>query len=242
MSERPIDGMSATSINTFMSCARKFQYRYTFHMQEEPQVYFVLGKATHSTIQAVYTAFVYGIVSNVESVFRVQFQKANEDNSITDLEALAKAESEGLTMVKAYPFDNPPDLMEFHFEVEIAGQLFHGYMDQVFYPTDENPAIIVDLKTSRSMPNKYYVENDYQFGLYALAYYKIFGTVPIVQYYHLRSGRTYNVQYTKERLALIESDIEQVLRMVQFAEETNTYPKSPSFLCSACSYKEMCLG
>lgn len=52
MSDEPIDVLSGSSLNTFLRCARQWEYAYVYRMKRPPRLRMVMGTAGHAAAEA----------------------------------------------------------------------------------------------------------------------------------------------------------------------------------------------
>ena len=254
---------SASSINTYKQCPRKYYYNYIEKIKSLPNIYCLRGNALHSTLEEFFNLDIsilsegsYEIELTIISheVFRKEWENRIEEINNIGLEpaklAFFKKESEDMlnTWLKAFfkklgiemkerSFKDAFERLRPQTELYFESQKYQvrGYIDAIH--EIEGQITLMDYKTSKkdSMTEEYKL----QLGIYSLLYYEKFGKVPDrVGLDLLRHGeRIIDVDD-----ALVERAKKETLAMVErtSSDDKETYPMQESRLCYWCDFKKFC--
>ncbi len=132
-----------------------------------------------------------------------------------------------------------PKFIEKEFSFVIGNNKITGRFDRI--DLGENGAVIMDFKTSAIKTQEAAdkrVKGSKQLKLYALAYWHIFGVLPVaVELYFLESGIIGRSELQAEDLADVQEDIQWVASGIRQQE----YPAKPEYkACTYCAYNQIC--
>ncbi len=257
---------SASSINTFRSCPRKYFYHYKLGLPSKDSIATINGTAVHTALENFFTLDANTLSFNhYEQELRNHLLNSFNQawiESVPKLSALA----EDKETIKTYYQDSLHMLDQFLIlfsqklkllmngkglsgafeilkpETELAimseKHKVRGYIDAV-HKTD-GEITILDYKTSRSDE----VSEDYklQLAIYVLLYHEQFGKMPDkVGLYFLRHGAQKFVPITEDLVNFAKQECETV-HTNTVSELIEDYPKNLGPLCKWCDYKDFCFG
>jgi len=259
---------SASSINMYKQCPRKYYYRYIMKLPEPPNIHMVCGTIIHSVLEhffdidpASFERPSHNILKYAEKlldtywVANIQKLRALElDSEILNeyyvenrtmlhrwiSKFLQQVEATGKTFVEAWAELKPS--AEEYLKSEALG--IQGYIDAIFNYED-GTIKIVDYKTSR----KDIITPEYrlQAGIYAVLVQELKGVLPSKIEFDFLKGQTQSVEVTEYLVNDTKFEIEQI-HMATETDSTEDYPKKPSGLCKwsnergsgQCPFYEIC--
>lgn len=153
--ETPIDVLSGSSLNTFLRCARQWEYAYVYRLRRPPTLRLVVGGAAHEAVEADLTqkmeTFVDLPVDDVLDTFSTVYDREVAEAE-DDQAAKGVAKDTGIRQMKFWhqelaPGINPM-LVEEPIAFEIEGVTFTGTLDLVDTKMD-----LLDWKFSQKTPS-----------------------------------------------------------------------------------------
>lgn len=258
---------SASSINLYKQCPRKYYYKYIQKLPEPPSIHTVRGNIVHEALEEFFTLnpeeiqnFTAEIPKKADRLLDKHWIKYKEKlkelglpveelqtyytdsrDMITKWSSrfLTKVEKTGLPFPEAFKQLTPS--VEEHLKSEEIG--VQGFIDAL-YKMDDG-LHIVDYKTSR----KDIVTPEYtmQAGIYAVLVHEIKGEKPITITFDFLKGEERDVPVTEELFKATLFEIEQMHMNTQTTDITD-YPKKPSGLCKwqnargsgQCAFYDIC--
>ncbi|MDD5253813.1 MAG: PD-(D/E)XK nuclease family protein [Candidatus Nanoarchaeia archaeon] len=259
----PREYHSASSINMYKQCPRRYYYQYIKGFPTKKSIHLVRGNIVHSVL---------------EDFFKVDINQISKENFEFELKMLA------LELLKKHWVDNKTDIFEsvpfkekigFYFEetrdmigswvndlldklnpddlinsfnklkpkteVEVISNKYkiRGYIDAVY----DEEGIIVDYKTS----NKEYITPEYklQLALYSLLYLEKYGKMPSKAGINfLRFGEEF-IDVDKALIDYAKSEVKKIHELTQ-SDDVKDYPKCQGALCKwgngECDFYQICIG
>jgi hypothetical protein len=211
--------LSATAMKDWLECPQRLEYR----LAGEPQqatVYMLRGTAVHETIenQGIQT------FEDAKQFFFIRFSELLVENQP---EFPYNASFASMTKQSYIMLDNyyniinvtepPIKSIELQFNVEINGVAFAGRIDQI---RGNN---IYDWKTKTDVLDKVFINTDYQFTLYGMAYKELFGDYPDNIYYgHLFSGKLISMERSRKDYKYLE----EIAGKIEFAANNKIFPRN----------------
>jgi CRISPR/Cas system-associated exonuclease Cas4 (RecB family) len=186
--------LSPTAINTYLSCPRKFYFRYIEKLKTRPTIYLIRGQIVHKTLHEFHKNHfrmlnsipIWKIRQELLTIFNNHWEKAEnrlDALGLTEEQLESYHDDSELMLLNfshwLYKNDMPfPDLTEARIHSKNLGLL--GIIDAV-HETDDK-VILVDYKTSKYAK----ITNDIlrQAALYALLYQDKFKKIPDVVWIH----------------------------------------------------------
>lgn len=217
--------VSATKIKTFLTCPKKYMYRYILEIDDPKNIYAVLGLSIHKTIAEYYTQGKEPRITFINT-----WDSFIEEYKLKNDTALFRR---GLNIVDSYPhYDDYPSEVESEYFVPYPEQspicVLHVIFDQVY------PWGIRDLKTSKTKPSLFDIKHDLQFILYSHAFEYIYGKKPKVVWHHLETNEDLSV--------VIDVDSTYTKEIIDALLKQQDYYRRVGDHCRYCSYRKECLG
>jgi len=248
--------LSASSINTYLQCPRRFFYQYIQKLPTAPSIYLIRGSLVHSTLEDFYDfTFPEGELHVIQDKLQEQMHKhflAGWEKKKDVLSSLGLDEKTlefffdeslvmisnwlSLFMIKAHKRMQEKNLsfsavfaeMKPEREVYYRSEKMgvHGYIDAI-HEKDGNISII-DYKTSRSSELK--ATYKLQLGLYALLYQEKNKALPDeVGIFFLKDDEI--LIKPDEQLVLNALEKLQYVKTMTKEKDISRYPMKPSKLC-----------
>ncbi len=247
--------ISPSQIKTYLSCGRKYKYKYVEGIKPE-KVSFAMpfGRAFHQTVADInlYRKKHQSLEKvDVSSLFKETFER-EIDTSETPVE-FDKDEDPLLLvsyadkMLKLYmehigQMNTEVIAIEHEISYPIQGTdyVFTGIVDAI--EKDVSGICIVELKTAEKMWSDSTVDYDLQGPLYKKAITPVYPDTPIkVRYDIVTRGKSPKVQ-SKYSDTNNHIQLTDILREVIYGIEKNVYTPRPGYMCTSCDYKDICMG
>lgn len=240
--------ISASSLKDYLECKYKYHYRYN---PPEVELYdsvpLVKGRAVHNAIELLESSgSAYSeVVTSMMSELYEELAKPNVVFSRWD--SVKKVIDSSQKMLRSY-VDNRRGVVkesEISFEHELTtidGIPFKmiGRIDQVVDMGGEE--VLVDLKTSRTVPTEFEIHGDYQFTMYVLAHKLSHDYMPTIYNFHLNSGRYIEYPRGSSDIKELKVKLDQVVFELDQIKEWQEYHKDKGWHCNRCPFREPCYG
>ena len=237
--------LSATKLKTFLTCKRRYYYRYIKQIENHeipkdmPQEY-EIGLDVHTALKNLYTKkSFYTDASELKKELHTELDNACGDSELEKyLIAIQKRRMDDFCQNEVKRFDEGyrVEQCEASLETEFAGITLVGQIDRVDKRADE--VYVLDYKTG-SYPlytEKNFSEaTDFQLEFYYLLSQK-YGNVVGCGYYDLKESKIVDEPFLKEKLAVLESHVKDLLNI----EDVNFSKCEDMKSCIYCEYKIMC--
>lgn len=242
--------LSASSLKDYKSCRYKMFLRkqdYTF----VGTVPLLTGRIVHDTIE-MYEKGGRGWSEDdaiISASMRINTDLASIKVKFTQWDSVAKIHDNVRKMLQNYFHYKEGDIqkVEWSFEVELESvdgipYAVIGRIDQLV--EIKNTINVIDLKTSRKPPTEFEILGDYQFTMYALAFYHEYGYLPdYVCNFYLPKGVYIEYPRTNDDIVEFKQLLDQtVYELTEIKENWRDYHKSKGYQCNFCSYANACYG
>ncbi len=261
---------SASSINTFLQCPRKYFYRYILRLPSRPSIHLVRGSLVHEVLDRFFDLSpqeddeqaltaeirrlfseawqehlpeIEGLCDEEQQAFYREESARMIDNwlAITLRHIRALAEKKGIAFPEAFSRFRPK--RETYYRS--AKMPVHGYIDAIH--TFDEKVRIIDYKTSKS--SEFKDEYKLQLGIYTLLYQEKHGKAPDeVGLFFLKD----DAFLIRPDETLVVNALEKInmVRAGTESEDMDLYPQHQSRLCrwdnawssGQCDYYEYCFG
>ncbi|OHE00238.1 MAG: hypothetical protein A2W82_03265 [Sulfurimonas sp. RIFCSPLOWO2_12_36_12] len=237
--------LSATKLKTFLTCRRKYYYRYVKYIQNHeipkdmPQEY-EIGLGVHTALKELYSKkSFYADARELKKDLYAELDNACGESELEEyLIAMQKRRMDIFCQNEVERFADGwvVEQCEASLESEFAGMRLVGQIDRV--DKRGNEVFVLDYKTG-SYPlytEKNFTEaTDFQLEFYYLLAQK-FGNVVGCGYYDLKESKIVNEPFLREKLAVLESNIKDLLNI----EDVNFSKCEDLKSCLYCEYKIIC--
>lgn len=237
--------ISATRLKTFLTCKRKYYYRYILTLQnhEIPQDMpkeYEIGNIVHSALKELYSK--QNRYINVDALKRDLHKELENARGKSELDKylinLQKRRMDDFCEYEVQHFQEGWSVIacEEYFSTTFAGATIVGQIDRV--DKKENLIEVLDYKTG-SYPlytkNSFQDATDFQLEFYYLLASSL-GNVESCGYYDLKESKIVPEAFLDEKLAILESHIKDLL-----AIETVNFEKcEESKNCQFCEFSILC--
>lgn len=237
--------LSATKLKTFLTCKRKYYYRYIKQIENHvipkdmPQEY-EIGLDVHEALKNLYTQkSFYTDASELKKDLHTELYKACGKSELEKyLIAMQKRRMDIFCQNEVKRFDEgyKVEQCEASLEIDFAGMRLVGQIDRV--DKRGNEVYVLDYKTG-SYPlytEKNFTDaTDFQLEFYYLLAQN-FGNVVGCGYYDLKESKIVDEPFLREKLAVLESNIKDLLNI----ESVNFSKCEDLKNCTFCEYKVIC--
>ena len=237
--------LSATRLKTFLTCKRKYYYKYIEHLQrhEIPQDMpkeYEIGSSVHLALKELYTK--KSSYSSVDALKRDLAYELDEVRGESELEKyLINLQKKRMELfceneIKRFEQGWSVAYCEEKLSVNFAGIQIKGEIDRI--DKRQNEIEVLDYKTG-SYPlytkNNYLEATDFQLEFYYLLA-SGYGNVVGCGYYDLKESQIISEPFLHEKLAVLESNIKDLLTIEEISFSKCEDIKN----CLFCEYKIMC--
>ena len=237
--------LSATRLKTFLTCKRKYYYKYVKHIygheipKDMPKEY-EIGLDVHNALQELYTK--KNLYNNVDELKRDLHAELDSACGESELEkyliAMQKRNLDKFCEEEIKRFANGWQVhkCEEKLECSFSGITLEGVIDRV--DKRENEIEVLDYKTGKYpiYTEKNYTDaTDFQLEFYYLLAGGL-GSVAGCGYYDLKESKIVNEAFLEEKLAVLKSHVKDLLNI----EYVNFQMCEDIKNCLFCDYKIMC--
>jgi len=237
--------ISATRLKAFLSCKRKYYYKYIEHIysheipKDMPKEY-EIGNSVHLALSNLYSKQnSYDSVKELKRDLDKELDLACGNSELDKyLIAMQKRRLEKFCQEEVKRFEDGwhVEMCEQSFEINFAGATLIGQIDRV--DKRANEIFVLDYKTG-SYPlynkNNFPDATDFQLEFYYLLAGGL-GNVEGCGYYDLKESKIVQEPFLNEKLAVLESNLKDILNL----EEINFERCEDIKNCLYCEYTTMC--
>jgi len=248
---------SYSKLNCWLSCPRKFKYRYRDEMPDErTAVALVFGTAIHEGCEAFLKSLPSGNPVGLDEVLGVFNRALSDSAKLADEQgapmdwgegSLKQVSEKGEQMLAVFLDDVDRSIKvaatELAFEVELsAGHVVTGVIDLVL---DEGNGRyrVVDLKTAASTYGPDRIEFDLQPTVYIGAAEKIFNAPGRIDFEYWLLTKTKTPALKILPVVRNARDHAELLETIDEVEEAclrGVFPRQRGFMCFGCEYADHC--
>ena len=236
--------LSATRLKTFLTCKRKYYYNYVAHIKahvipkDMPQEY-EIGNSVHLALKELYTKQTsYDDVALLAKDLHKELDKQKGDSELESyLIAMQKKRMESFCENEVERFSQGWSVLycEESMSIKFAGMTLVGQIDRI--DKRENEIAVLDYKTGSYTlytKNSFTDAKDFQLEFY----YLLAGGLGNVScgFYDLKASKIIPESFLEEKLAILESNIKDLLTI----EEVNFEKCEDTKPCQFCEYSLMC--
>ena len=237
--------ISATRLKTFLTCKRKYYYKYVSHIngheipKDMPKEY-EIGNSVHLALSNLYTKKdAYDNVRDLKRDLDKELDSVCGESELDSyLIAMQKRRLEEFCSKEVQRFDDgwKVNACEESFECSFAGATLIGQIDRI--DKRANEIYVLDYKTgSYTLNNKnnFTDASDFQLEFYYLLAGGL-GNVVGCAFYDLKESKIIEEAFLNEKLAVLESNIKDLLNIESVDFELCEDVKN----CLFCDYKIIC--
>jgi hypothetical protein len=250
--------LSATRINTFLSCKQKYWFSYIEHLPKVANPAFKLGTACHEALEfagIIWKLEFAGIIWKEKGKFsKIDTKKIMEKyDAISIREGITEMtihkEGKDLVRKRLNNFIAGKKVIDLEFKFGFGretkdvttddGIPLIGAIDKI-EEIDQDTLLIVDYKTSKTAPTTDQIKEDLQLSIYDLVAHKIWPQYKriILSLDFLKSDILYTYRTEKERKEFSDYLTQVYNQMVNLKEEN--VKANLNIFCPWCDFKEYC--
>jgi putative RecB family exonuclease len=239
--------LSPTRINTYLTCPRKYRYRYIDKIPTLLTAPLAFGRVLHQVILALHLRAL-----DKDSTLDGTFALAEFDRlwkEIQDKEnpffPKGQVTPEGYAALACRILseyvrvnDGKPTglLMEYQFEFPVGEHAITGIVDRV--EEDHDRLVLIDFKSGKSKPTPAALRDDLQLTLYAYAVERVFERpVDRIVYYHLRDQTPLQTERTQQDF---DSLLYEIVPFVAKSVAAQRFVPKYGWWCRFCDFRELC--
>ena len=241
--------LSATRINTFLSCKQKYWFSYIEHLPKVANPAFKLGTACHEALEFA------GIIWKEKGKFsKIDTKKIMEKyDAISIREGITEMtihkEGKDLVRKRLNNFIAGKKVIDLEFKFGFGketkavttddGIPLIGAIDKI-EEIDQDTLLIVDYKTSKTAPTTDQIKGDLQLSIYDLVAHKIWPQYKriILSLDFLKSDILYTYRTEEERKEFSDYLTQVYNQMINLKEEN--VKANLNIFCPWCDFKEYC--
>lgn len=243
---------SHSRLSTYEQCPLRFKYAYIEKRETEIEgsVEAFLGQIVHSVLEKLYIDIKFQKIPSLQELldfFNSEWKKNWTENIIIvhDEYSQENYRKLGEKYITDYynrykPFNQDRTIaLEKRIVIRLDEKhIVQGFIDRLACK-DDGVYIIHDYKTTGSLPDTTYVEEDRQLALYAMAIKKNYPDCKrvILVYHFLAFDKEFSTEKTEEQLQALRKDVIQLIDIIEAAEE---FPAHVSTLCDWCEFQPEC--
>jgi putative RecB family exonuclease len=235
----------------FENCPLQYKFNYIDKIKrEEESIEAFLGLRFHEVMEKLYQDLRFRVYTLEEllSYYEDQWSKNYHKNILIRKERTADDyKNLGRKCIEDYyrryhPFNQRRVLaIEKRIEIDLQGDrkyLVQGYIDRIDQK-DEGTYEIHDYKTSGSLPEQSYLDQDRQLALYQIGIQNIWRDVDKVKlvWHYVTFDKEMSSTRTKEELEILK---ENIIALINEIENTEEFLPKESALCNWCAYADLC--
>lgn len=253
--------LSATALNTYQDCKRKFYFRYIESLKEETTQSQHVGTIIHDWLYKAYTPYQGKVltqdsINEIESSFYASLQSLHNlvlnanSNTATEMQldmiTFMKIDNFSANMKAFFDYERERVQtsciqllgLEYNFEVPYQNYTFLGFVDRI--DKVDSKIIFYDYKTGSKLPSS----NNLQMAFYLLSspYMQILQSYSNLNvesaYYHLSANdKSKMIQIQKDNI--LKQNIDSIHNILNTFGIENAMTDELS-ICKSCSYSVLC--
>ncbi|WP_100956369.1 PD-(D/E)XK nuclease family protein [Helicobacter pylori] len=231
---------SASSLNAFLTCKRRFYYHYIKRFKESPkdESNSTVGSLLHELLKEAYEKDKnpYALEERLIQLLKTR-ENITPKERLDTLIALKKIQAFYVKEKERFKAKIKILDLEKSFETTIQGVAFKGRIDRID-KTADNEMILLDYKFKNDLKLDNQISTDYQMAIYAFALKNLGYKGPIKAFfYDLRKGELLEEEglTLQAKMHYLESSLIPKLKQEMVFEKTLEVKD-----CEYCSFKDMC--
>ena len=245
-----LETLSPSRAANFKQCPRLFRYRSIDRIPETPSTYQARGTTAHLALERLFDLpAIERTADRLFDLFREAWTGLRMAPEYSGLfETLDEERAwgiESLGVIANYlTLEDPVTISPLDSELEMSEEVgditIRGILDRL----DERPdgqLVITDYKTGSAPPERYALAAFFALKIYALLVRSRFGRTPVeLRLMYLSNSTVYSIPVNDRMLDGMERQLSALAKAIRRAIEQDDFPPRPSFLCSWCSFQDIC--
>ncbi len=239
--------LSASKISTYLSCGRKFKFRYVWKIPAQwKAAALAFGSAVHGALETFHEQRVSDGTMSPEAtagLFRIDWAAEQVDDlKFKEGESAEDLGATGAELVRQYALANQSlevVAVESAFELLVAdGIVLRGVFDALLAGDR-----VRELKTAARNYDEGTLARHVQLSAYAWAYREIYDREPVLEVVAMLKLKHPRIAIHEVTRTLEDDEwfVELVVEVAR-AIQAEVYPANPSWACSDCEYGQACRG
>jgi len=232
--------LSHSSINLYLDCPKKWQFKYIDKIPEKPRHFFSFGKTVHDALEYLYGGQTLP-PPNLEQLLE-RYEKRWISEGYQSPQQEEDYKTQGRRILEEYYAKHIdsfrlPYFVEYEFLLKVDGVSVRGFVDRIDKIGDDALEIL-DYKTGKAIP-KSRVEQDAQLTMYQMACEELLGLkVEKLTFYHLPS----QTPLTSGRRSgdAVKELRERIVTTAKQIQDERFDPKPSERKMRLCDYKPLC--
>jgi hypothetical protein len=236
--------ISATSINTYNECPKKWQYKYQYKLLEPDNPAFIIGTAFHKAVE-MYHSPLNSSYKNDDEILEELKKTVMPNKTKEEIDRYACVRK----MFEKYKenpliLDSDEQKMEYQFSIPLNSLLgesinLFGYIDRI---TDKQ---IVDYKTTSQDYTDEELAKNIQTDIYSYVFWREKEKMPEVVYYVMNKKKANNKSY-KPQVFILQRTVEDMKVLEDKFKEffdniiNERFEPCPNDHCFWCPWRENC--
>ena len=251
---------SHSRIAAYEKCPLSYKYRYIDKIK--PEIPFIgieahMGTCVHSALEHLYRM---QKKSPAEKMMLIELLDKYETEWKENFKPEIKVVKEGTNAEdyfvrgkqiltdyyqKHKPFDQEETLsVEERIDINIEGFKLMGFVDRVALNIATGNLEIHDYKTSGTLPEKKYLQNDRQLALYHIGiqkkYPKMNDKIIEAVYHYLNFNEEFRFQKTENEIEAVKKEVVHLIQTIELASWENKFDARLGKLCRWCEFSSLC--
>ncbi len=237
------DFLSYSQIDTYMTCALQYKYRYILKIPTSPSHALSFGTTIHDTLRDFHTKLKFDQKVTLAELLQT-YEKNWQPLGYKDPEHRKERFESGKKLLEKYyeriQTEKPRYLeLEKSFNIKVDGIRFYGRIDRIDHikGQPDNVVEIIDYKTGSPKSQKD-VDKDMQVAIYAIAAKEALGYEPTILSLYFLEGDGQKVTTTRTARDLEQT--KEVLKEEIKKIKAGNFDANPAMHCNWCDFKSIC--
>ncbi len=239
--------LSATKIETYLSCPKKYEFFYIYNLPQKPKPYFSFGNSVHKVLEILIKNYIYNSQENNPNKLFVKFLELLKDNWIKEgydnkeqmkeyFDTAIKIAKDIINIELKRKKDRKILDVERRFNIKYKDEVnINGIIDRI----DDlgNKIEVIDYKTSNSMKDFKDLKQDVQLYVYKKAVEELYQKkVSKISLWYVMHNNYVSVNTNEIDEETIVKKIQNVIEGIK----NKKFEPKPSFLCNYCDFQNIC--
>lgn len=225
--------MSPSKLSTFLSCPKKFEYKYIQQLPEESGLAAERGSLVHDALELLFDAEPQNRTLS-HALACLDMVKGGYPNVDPD-------EAEPLIR-NLFTLEDPTTITPIQTEMDIVhdwnGRQWRGIFDRIDQVGDE--LVILDYKTGKAPADQYLDEKALGIKYYGTLAQELGMAPSKLVLLYLGTPQRIEIPFTLKMGNVIQNKVIEAWDAIERCEQSGIWKAKPSFACGFCSFKDIC--